>query len=70
MYHIDISLNALKCSHVEAGLLSVPTRTEAAVLMRCFHMVTMGDADRMRLDQIVLQVRKAVVADMGRAGDV
>lgn len=55
---------------MEARLLSVLTRAEAAVLMRCFHMGTMGDADRMRLDQMVLQVRKAVVADMGRAGDV
>lgn len=47
----------------------VPTRAEAAVLRRCSHRGTMGAADRMRLDQMVLQERKAVVADTGWAGD-
>lgn len=43
--------------------MSVLARAEAAVLMRCSHIGTVGD--RMRLDQMVLQERKAVVADTG-----
>lgn len=49
--------------------MPVLTRAEGAVLMRCSHMGTMDVADRMRLVQMVLQERKAVMADTGQAGD-
>lgn len=49
--------------------MSVLSRAEAAVLMKCSHRGTMGDADRMRLDRMVLHERKVVVADRGWAGD-